>query len=168
MTGELEAGLKETRAALAALKSAAHPPLAVYFSPKRQLPGQPRSLPGGQPFEPSIAYGQGLHDREVELRGSSHWFRTQGWARPTSHAALRCWTRCGRAVSDLVPEFNNLRIQEQPAPLASWWTSAASPFTCINFPTVSAACWRLCLTSPAPGHANPDSDNPIADGWHWC
>ncbi len=77
MTGELEAGIKETRVALAALKSAAHPPLAVYFSPKRQLPGQPRSLPEAKPFDPSIAYGRALHDREVELREFMHWFRTQ-------------------------------------------------------------------------------------------
>ena len=43
LTGDLEAGIKETRTALTSLKIAAHPPLAVYFTPKRQLRGQPRS-----------------------------------------------------------------------------------------------------------------------------
>lgn len=115
LTGELEAGLKETRAALATLKSAAHPPLAVYFSPKRQLPGQPRSLPEAKPFEPSIAYSRALHDREVELREFMHWFRTQEKLGAASEPRrLKVLDALRTVVSDLVPEFSNLRIQEQP------------------------------------------------------
>jgi predicted ATP-dependent endonuclease of OLD family len=77
LTGDLEAGIKETRSALSSLKSATNPPLAVYFTPKRQLPGQPRSLPEPKPFELSMAFSRALHDREVELREFMYWFRTQ-------------------------------------------------------------------------------------------
>ncbi|MVT38724.1 AAA family ATPase [Acidovorax citrulli] len=45
LTGELEVGIKETRAALAILKNASHPPLAVYFA---QAPvARPAAQPAG-------------------------------------------------------------------------------------------------------------------------
>jgi len=68
MTGNVEAGVKETRAALQDLKGQINPPIAIYFSPKRQLPGQPRTLSAPKAFDPSQAYSRALSDREVELR----------------------------------------------------------------------------------------------------
>ncbi len=165
LTGELEAGMKETRTALAALKSAAHPPLAVYFSPKRQLPGQPRSLPESKPFDPSIAYGRALHDREVELREFMHWFRTQenlGAAKEPRR--LKVLDALRAVVSELMPEFGNLRIQEKPR-LGFVVDKRGHPFYLHQLSDGERGLLALVFDlSRRLAIANPDSDSPIAEG----
>lgn len=165
LTGELEAGLKETRAALAALKSAVQPPLAVYFSPKRQLPGQPRSLPEAKPFDPSIAYGRALHDREVELREFMHWFRTQEKLGAVNEPRrLKVLDALRAVVNDLVPEFSNLRIQEQPR-LGFVVDKRGQPYYLHQLSDGERGLLALVFDlTRRLAIANPDSDNPIADG----
>lgn len=165
LTGELEAGLKETRAALASLKSAAHPPLAVYFSPKRQLPGQPRSLPEAKPFDPSIAYGRALHDREVELREFMHWFRTQEKLGAANEPRrLKVLDALRAVVGELLPEFGNLRIQEQPR-LGFTVDKRGQPFYLHQLSDGERGLLALVFDlSRRLAIANPDSDNPIAEG----
>ncbi len=165
LTGELEAGIKETRAALASLKSAAHPPLAVYFSPKRQLPGQPRSLPDAKPFDPSIAYGRALHDREVELREFMHWFRTQEKLGAANEPRrLKVLDALRTVVSDLVPEFSNLRIQEQPR-LGFVVDKRGQPFYLHQLSDGERGLLALVFDlTRRLAIANPDSDDPIAEG----
>lgn len=166
LTGDLEAGMKETRAALASLKSAAHPPLAVYFSPKRQLPGQPRSLPTeAKPFEPSVAFGRALHDREVELREFMHWFRTQERLGAASEPRRLIVLDALRAVvSQLVPEFSNLRIQEHPR-LGFVVDKRGQPFYLHQLSDGERGLLALVFDlTRRLTIANPDSDNPIAEG----
>lgn len=165
LTGELEAGMKETRAALVALKSAAHPPLAVYFSPKRQLPGEPRSLPDAKPFDRSIAYGRALHDREVELREFMHWFRTQEKLGAANEPRrLKVLDALRAVVSELVPEFGNLRIQEQPR-LGFVVDKRGQPFYLHQLSDGERGLLALVFDlTRRLAIANPDSDNPIAEG----
>jgi energy-coupling factor transporter ATP-binding protein EcfA2 len=165
LTGELEAGIKETRVALASLKSAAHPPLAVYFSPKRQLPGQPRSLPEAKPFDPSVAYGRALHDREVELREFMHWFRTQEKLGAANEPRrLRVLDALRAVVGELVPEFSNLRIQEQPR-LGFVVDKRGQPFYLHQLSDGERGLLALVFDlTRRLAIANPESDNPIADG----
>jgi energy-coupling factor transporter ATP-binding protein EcfA2 len=165
LTGELEAGIKETRAALANLKNATHPPLAVYFSPKRQLPGQPRSLPEAKPFAPSIAYGRALHDREVELREFMHWFRTQEKLGAANEPhRLKVLDALRAVVTELVPEFSNLRIQEQPR-LGFVVDKRGQPFYLHQLSDGERGLLALVFDlTRRLAIANPDSDNPIADG----
>jgi energy-coupling factor transporter ATP-binding protein EcfA2 len=165
LTGDLEAGIKETRVALAALKSLPNPPLAVYFSPKRQLPGQPRSLPEAQPFDPSIAYARALHDREVELREFMHWFRTQEKLGAANEPRrLKVLDALRTVVSDLLPEFSNLRIQEQPR-LGFVVDKRGQPFYLHQLSDGERGLLALVFDlTRRLAIANPDSDNPIADG----
>jgi energy-coupling factor transporter ATP-binding protein EcfA2 len=165
LTGELEAGMQETRAALGILKSAARPPLAIYFSPKRQLPGQPRSLPEARPFDPSIAYGRSLHDREVELREFMHWFRTQEKLGAASdQRRLKVLDSLRSVVTELVPEFSNLRIQEQPR-LGFVVEKRGKPFYLHQLSDGERGLLALVFDlTRRLAIANPDSDNPIAEG----
>lgn len=165
LTGELEAGIKETRAALSSLKSAAHPPLAVYFSPKRQLPGQPRSLPEAKPFEPSIAYGRALHDREVELREFMHWFRTQEKLGAASEPRrLKVLDALRAVVVELLPEFGNLRIQEQPR-LGFVVDKRGQPYYLHQLSDGERGLLALVFDlSRRLAIANPAIDDPIAEG----
>lgn len=165
LTGELEAGIKETRAALASLKGSAHPPLAVYFSPKRQLPGQPRSLPEAKPFDPSIAYGRALHDREVELREFMHWFRTQEKLGADGEPRrLKVLDTLRAVISELMPEFGNMRIQEQPR-LGFVVDKRGQPFYLHQLSDGERGLLALVFDlTRRLTIANPDSDNPIAEG----
>lgn len=165
LTGELEAGIKEARDQLATLKSAAHPPLAVYFSPKRRLPGQPRTLPEAKPFEPSIAYGRALHDREVELREFMHWFRTQeklGAAHEPRR--LRVLDALRSVVTELLPEFGNLRIEEKPR-LGFVVDKRGEPLYLHQLSDGERGLLALVFDlTRRLAIANPDSDDPIAKG----
>ena len=165
LTGDLEAGMKETRAALAKLKTATNPPLAVYFTPKRQLPGQPRTLPEAKPFDPSIAFGRALHDREVELREFMHWFRTQEKLGATNEPRrLKVLDALRAVVSELVPEFTNLRIQESPR-LGFVVDKRGQPFYLHQFSDGERGLLALVFDlTRRLAIANPESDNPIAEG----
>jgi energy-coupling factor transporter ATP-binding protein EcfA2 len=165
LTGEIEAGMNETRAALSALKGAKHPPLAVYFSPRRQLPGQPRSLPEAKPFDPSIAYGRALHTREVELREFMHWFRTQEkLGGKDGSRRLRVLEVLRRVVTELMPEFSNLRIQEPPD-LALLVDKRGQPLQLHQLSDGERGLLALVFDlTRRLAIANPDSNNPIAEG----
>lgn len=165
LTGELEAGIKETRAVLGNLKSVAHPPVAVYFSPKRQLPGQPRSLPEVKPFDPSIAYGRALQDREVELREFMHWFRTQEKLGAASEPRrLKVLEALRAVVRELVPEFSNLRIQEQPR-LGFVVDKRGQPFYLHQLSDGERGLLALVFDlTRRLSIANAASDNSIAEG----
>lgn len=165
LTGDLEDGMKNTRAALGSLKAAANPPLVVYFTPKRQLPGMPRSLPVAKPFEPSIAYSRALHEREVELREFMHWFRSQETLGGENDLRrLKVLDALRSVVTEMVPEFTNLRIQEQPRlgfivdkRGQSIYLHQLSDGERGMLALVFDLTRRLAI-------ANPDSDNPIAEG----
>ena len=165
LTGDLEGGIKESRSALTILKSATNPPLAVYFTPKRQLPGQPRSLPEPKPFELSMAFSRALHDREVELREFMYWFRTQeklgGANEPRRFKVLDALRE---VVTSLVPEFSNLRIQEHPR-LGFVVDKRGQPFFLHQLSDGERGLLALVFDlTRRLAIANPDSDDPIAEG----
>ncbi|WP_333627709.1 AAA family ATPase [Stenotrophomonas cyclobalanopsidis] len=139
--------------------------LAVYFSPKRQLPGQPRSLPEAKPFDPSIAYGRALHDREVELREFMHWFRTQEKLGADGEPRrLKVLDLLRAVISELVPEFSNLRIQEQPR-LGFVVDKRGQPFFLHQLSDGERGLLALVFDlTRRLAIANPDTDSPIAEG----
>jgi predicted ATP-binding protein involved in virulence len=165
LTGDLQAGMQETRAALAKLKVSSHPPLAVYFTPKRQLPGKPRALPPAKPFEASIAYDRALYDREVELREFMHWFRTQEKLGADGNTLrLRVLESLRQAVTDLVPEFSNLSIVESPR-LGFVVFKRGQPFYLHQLSDGERGLLALVFDlTRRLAIANPESENPMAEG----
>ncbi|PAT33828.1 AAA family ATPase [Vandammella animalimorsus] len=139
--------------------------LGVYFSPKRQLPGQPRNLPEAKPFAPSIAYDRALHDREVELREFMHWFRTQEKLGADNEPhRLKVLDALRAVVSDLMPEFSNLRIQEQPR-LGFLVDKRGQPFYLHQLSDGERGLLALVFDlTRRLAIANPNSDDPIAEG----
>lgn len=75
-TGELQAGKAEVQEVLQRIKGEPTQPVPVYFSPRRQLPGSPRTLPRPELFARSSAYQFALDDRDVTLREFMHWYRS--------------------------------------------------------------------------------------------
>jgi predicted ATPase len=139
--------------------------LAVYFTPKRQLPGQPRSLPDARPFDVSMAFSGALHDREIELREFMYWFRTQerlGTAEEPRR--LKVLDALRSVVTDLVPEFSNLRVQEQPR-LGFVVDKRGQPFYLHQLSDGERGLLALVFDlTRRLAIANPDSNNPISEG----
>lgn len=164
-TGNLEAGKVEIEQALRALKERLHQPLCIYFSPKRQLPGRPKSLPKPAPFEPRSAYQFALDDRDVNLREFMHWFRWQDLqARKGDSHAKRMLATLREVVTRFVPEFQDLRIEDKPTlcfiveknsmPLAlDQLSDGERGLLAVIFDIAR----RLAI-------ANPGLDDPIAEG----
>ena len=165
LTGDLDATTRETRVALTELRSSSTPPLAVYFTPKRQMPGQVRALPATEPFDPSKAYNGALHDREVELREFMHWFRTQETLGVQNEPRrLKVLDALRAVVTELIPEFCNLRIQEQPR-LGFVVDKHGHPFYLHQLSDGERGLLALVFDSTRRlAIANPDSDNPLAEG----
>lgn len=139
--------------------------LAVHFSPKRQLPGLPRSLPEAKPFDPSIAYAGALHDRNLELREFMHWFRTQEKLDAAKEPRrLKVLNALRAVVAGLMPEFDNLRIQEQPR-LGFVVDKRGQPFYLHQLSDGERGLLALVFDlTRRLAIANPDSDDPIAEG----
>jgi len=116
LTGDLEAGKAETERVLRVLKERQQQPLVIYFSPGRQLPDRPRSLPKPAPFEQKNAYPFALDERNVSLREFMHWFRWQELqASNGDKRSSRVLANLREAVTRFVPEFRRLRIETKPA-----------------------------------------------------
>jgi predicted ATP-binding protein involved in virulence len=139
--------------------------LVVSFTPKRQLPGQPRRLPEAKPFDVSSAYTHALQDRQVELREFMHWFRTQEkLGGPDEPRRLKVLDALREVVGSLVPEFANLRIQEQPR-LGFVVDKRGQPFYLHQLSDGERGLLALVFDlTRRLAIANPDSDNPIAEG----
>lgn len=139
--------------------------LSVLYTPKRQLPGQPRTLPEAKPFDPSIAFSRALHDREVELREFMHWFRTQEKLGAASEPRrLKVLDALRAVVCELVPEFTNLRIQESPR-LGFVVDKRGQPFYLHQLSDGERGLLALVFDlARRLAIANPESDNPIAEG----
>lgn len=160
LSGNLEAGEQETRNVLANLKSSINQPIAVYFSPKRQLPGRPRSLTGGQSSDISQAYKYALEDREVELREFLNWFRVQ----ERLDKSQKVLDSLRHVVSEFIPEFTKLELQETPK-LAFVVQKNGKPFEMHQLSDGERSLLALVFDlTRRLAIANPKSSNPIAEG----
>jgi predicted ATP-binding protein involved in virulence len=160
LTGNLEESDRETITALANLKSLPNQPIAVYFSPKRQLPGRPRSLIDRKVSEVSQAYSYALQEREVELREFLNWFRTQ----EQLGKAQKVLDSLRSVVTEFIPEFTNLRLQEQPK-LAFLADKNGRTFEMHQLSDGERSLLALVFDlTRRLAIANPESSNPISEG----
>jgi predicted ATP-binding protein involved in virulence len=159
-TGGLVVGIKSMYTALSNLKSAKNQPIAVYFSPKRQLPDRPRSLPEQKPFKISQAYNFALNDREVELREFLDWFRVQ----EKLGSATKILDSLRAVITEFIPEFTNLQIREQPT-LAFVVEKSGKPFQLHQLSDGERGLLAIVFDlTRRLAIANPESTNPIVEG----
>ncbi len=160
LTGDIEAGFRETNAALASLKNTKNQPIAVYFSPKRQLPGRPRSLPTQKPFKVAQAYSFALDDREIELREFLDWFRTQ----EKLGSSQRILDSLRAVITEFIPAFTNLRLREQPR-LTFLVEKDGKPFELHQLSDGERGLLAIIFDlTRRLAIANPESSNPISEG----
>lgn len=114
-TGNLDGARAETQRVLRAMKDRPAQPVVIFFSPRRQLPGKPKTIPKPTPFAPKEAYKFALDDRDVTLREFMHWFRAQeSLAEPEAMIRINVLDRLKQVVTTFIPEFTNLRIESSP------------------------------------------------------
>lgn len=139
-----------------------HQLLCVLYTPKRQLPGNPRSLPNSNQLSPSLSFHNALQDREVELREFMHWFRIQ--QNQEHEFGLRIIGSLKKAVSELIPEFSDLKVIETPR-LAFQVTKNHKPFFLQQLSDGERGLMALVLDlTRRLAIANPDMQDPISNG----
>lgn len=159
-------GMKNTnRKNLDSLKNTPNQPIAIFFSSHRQLPDRPRSLPEPVLFRVSSAYTSALQERKLEIREFMHWFRSQEFfASEGDTNRYRILNNLRYVISQFIPEFTNLRIEEKPnlriivdknnVPLdLNQLSDGERGLLAIIFDITR----RLSI-------ANPELDDPIAEG----
>jgi predicted ATP-binding protein involved in virulence len=160
-TGNLEAARTETYRALQALKDRPAQPVVIFFSPRRQLPGKPKTLPKPKPFDPKEAYQFALDDRDVTLREFMHWFRAQEVS--THPQAPLVLARLREVVTTFLPEFTNLRIET--APLRFFVDKGGIPLMLNQLSDGERGMLAILFDiTRRLAIANPESSDPVAEG----
>ena len=165
LTGDLEAGRAETEEMLRGLRKIQNHPLVIYFSPRRQLPGRPKTLPKLKAFEIENAYKFAMQDREVELREFMHWFRVVETGASKAHrrgsAVLK---KLREVVNSFIPEFHNLRIEESPS-LRFVVEKNGTPLALNQLSDGERGLLAMLFDiTRRLSIANPELDDPIAEG----
>ena len=164
-TGELNGAAQESLRTLLSSREMPNQPVVIYFSPRRQLPGRPKTLPKLEAFEIANAYGFALQDREVELREFMHWFRVMegGISKGNRHGAA-ILERLRAVVTSFVPEFQNLRIEESPL-LRFVVEKDGTPLVLDHLSDGERGLLAILFDiTRRLSIANPELDNPIDEG----
>jgi predicted ATP-binding protein involved in virulence len=160
-TGNLDTAREVTQRALRVLKDQPAQPVVIFFSPRRQLPGKPKTLPKPTPFAPKEAYQRALDDQEVNLRQFMHWFRVQELS--THPQAPLVLARLREVMTTFLPEFINLRIESSPLRLLV--DKAGIPLALNQLSDGERGMLAILFDiTRRLAIANPDSDDPVAEG----
>ena len=148
---------------IAAAKSQSMQPLAVLYTTSRFLSRLPPSLPKTKTLEPAMAYDRALTQLEVSLNDFANWYRVIA-VEAAPAIRNRLFLQLEQAIKRFLPEVSNLVLNEGKPPRFSVTKSGKTLFLeqlsdgergllALVFDLAR----RLAL-------ANPDSDNPIAEG----
>ena len=164
-TGQLDSAQRETQRVLGELKSLPTQPLVVLYSPQRQLPGKPKTLPKAEPFAVREAYTNALQrDRDLSLRQFMHWYHVQeAYEDSGSATRKKVLVRLRQVVETFMEGFTNLRIEMEPLrllvdkhgiPLSlNQLSDGERGMLAILFDLTR----RLAI-------ANPESEDPVSEG----
>ena len=143
-----------------ALKKRPAQPIAVFFSTKRFFNDSIKKIPKSPPFTLQRAYSNALEDLDVSLSDFAHWFHFAS----KSEAGSKISERMVEVITEFVPTFSNLRIEESGGlKFLVDKGDVTLPLTELSdgerglIAMVFDLARRLVL-------ANPDSDDPIAEG----
>ena len=163
-TGDLDAAKTETERALRALRDRANHPLAIYFSPRRQLPGKPKTIPKPEPFSPKQAYPFALEDRDVTLREFMYWFRAQETlSESEDDNRQQVLNRLREVMTTFLPEFTNLRLETSPVRMLVDKEGVPLMLNQLSDGERGMLAILFDLTRRL-AIANPESADPVTDG----
>ncbi|MEZ0332120.1 MAG: AAA family ATPase [Methylophilaceae bacterium] len=145
------------------LKGGAKQPLAVFYSTSRFLSRLPPTLPKTKKIDAASAYDKSLNQPEVSLNDFANWYRVV-----VEEAAAadrdRLFLQLEQAIKTFLPEVSNLKLHEGRPPRFSVVKSGQLLFLEQLSDGERGLLALVFDLTRRLAIANPDSDNPIAEG----
>jgi predicted ATP-binding protein involved in virulence len=148
---------------VASLKGDSKQPLAVFYTTSRLLSRLPPTLPKTKKIDAATAYDKALNQLEVSLNEFANWYRIVGSAAATA-TKDRLFQQLEQAITTFLPEVRNLRLHDGRPPRFSV-TKSGKPLFLEQLSDGERGLLALVFDlTRRLAIANPDSDNPIAEG----
>ena len=148
---------------IANLKAGSTQPLAVFYSTSRFLSRLPPTLPKTKKPSAANAYDKALNQLEVSLNDFANWYRVVA-----SHAAAatkdRLFQQLEQAIKTFLPDVSNLVLHDERPPRFSVIKTGQTLFLEQLSDGERGLLALVFDLTRRLAIANPDSDDPIADG----
>ncbi|MBU2832428.1 AAA family ATPase [Acidithiobacillus ferriphilus] len=148
---------------IAAFKGCSQQPLAVFYSTSRFLSRLPPVLPKTKKVDAATAYDKSLDQLEVSLNDFANWYRVVV-AETAAATKDRLFQQLELAIGTFLPNVCNLALHEGRPPRFSI-TKSGQTFFLEQLSDGERGLLALVFDlTRRLAIANPDSDNPIAEG----
>lgn len=146
-----------------ALKGGRKQPLAVFYNTSRFLSRLPPTLPRTKKIDAATAYDKALNQLEVSLNDFANWYRVvvKEIAAARKNRLLQ---QLEQAIKTFLPEVSNLELHEGRPPRFSVMKSGQILFLEQLSDGERGLLALVFDLTRRLAIANPDSDNPIAEG----
>lgn len=145
------------------LKGGPKQPLAVFYTTSRFLSRLPPTLPKTKKIDSASAYDKSLNQLEVSLNDFANWYRVVV-AEAAAADRDRLFLQLEQAIKTFLPEVSNLQLHEGRPPRFSVVKSGQLLFLEQLSDGERGLLALVFDLTRRLSIANPDSDNPIADG----
>lgn len=163
-TGDLFAPELAERAIKNELRERTNQPLALFFSPERQLIKEIRKLPKPTPLRLAAAYQDSLESRPLQLSHFVHWYRVQQKLGVRGGRRQQILYSLQRVITEFIPEFEELRVEEEPTPRFVVLKNG-TPLVLNQLSDGERGLLAMLFDiTRRLSIANPDLDDPIAEG----
>lgn len=148
---------------VAALKGGRKQTLAVFYNTSRFLSRLPPTLPKTKKIDAATAYDKALNQLEVSLNDFANWYRVV-MAEMAAARKDRLFQQLEQAIRTFLPEVNNLELHDGRPPRFSVMKSGQILFLEQLSDGERGLLALVFDLTRRLAIANPDSDNPIAEG----
>lgn len=148
---------------VAAMKGSRQHPLAVFYSTSRFLSRLPPVLPKTKKIDAATAYDKSLDQLEVSLNDFANWYRVVA-AETATETRDRLFQQLEQAIKTFLPEVSNLILNDGRPPRFSVTKSDQTLFLEQLSDGERGLLALVFDLTRRLAIANPDSDNPIAEG----
>lgn len=148
---------------VAALKGCRQQPFAVFYTTSRFLSRLPPALPKTKKLDAATAYDKALNQLEVSLNDFANWYRVVA-SEATTATKDRLFQQLQQAIQTFLPEVCDLELHDDRPPRFSV-TKRGQPLFLEQLSDGERGLLALVFDlTRRLSIANPDSENPIADG----
>ena len=148
---------------VAALKEGRQQPLAVFYTTSRLLSRLPPALSKTRKLDAATAYDKALNQLEVSLNDFSNWYRVVTFDFDAA-TKERLFQQLEQAIETFLPEVRDLALHDLRPPRFSV-TKSGKTFFLEHLSDGERGLLALVFDlTRRLAIANPDSDNPIAEG----
>ncbi len=148
---------------VAQLKGHSRQPLAVFYSTSRFLSRLPPALPKTRETNVATAYDKALNQLEVSLNDFANWYRVVQ-SESTAEIRNRLIQQLEQAISTFLPEVRELTLHDSRPPRFSVSKNGQLLFLEQLSDGERGLLALVFDLTRRLAIANPDSDNPIAEG----